>query len=310
MSKRKMVKFFMCLWVVLGVTGTSASWALPQDTAFIPELAEAPKIDGRINDACYMEAYSAKFTNYKIGESVKEQTTLYLSYDKDNFYLAFYCKESEMDKIRARETKRDGLKIFGDDCIEIFLDTNFDHSSYYHLAFNFSGTKYDARNMQGGAREVSFNPEWRVAAYRGKDFWSGEAAIPFASLEISAPSDGTKWSANFFRSAFARKEISNWTYVGKSAHTPNEFGTVIFGDFKSALEGILSSLKEETEQVELRIKDLPENESTKANLGLKDIKQRVSALSNLLKKDDFSPELWEVFNRENYLKLSYPEGQK
>ena len=102
-----------------------------------------------------------------VGEWCREQTTAYVSYDSSNLYIAFLCNESQPGKMRANKKSRDDVSIYSDDCVEIFIDVNHDHETYYHFMVNSLGVGYEARCEIGGLRNIrdaAWNPDCKVAA--------------------------------------------------------------------------------------------------------------------------------------------------
>ncbi len=90
----------------------------------IPKFSHSPKIDGELENPVWREGIKIEsFTQYepKEGSPPSEKTVVYIGYDDKNLYFAFYCYDSEPNKIRASLTKRD--KTRGDDFITIYLDT-------------------------------------------------------------------------------------------------------------------------------------------------------------------------------------------
>ena len=86
-----------------------------------------PVIDGNLGDACWEEAFQTEgFLRMDKNEASPEKTKAFICYDKEGLYVAFYCFDSQPDKIRAMQKKRGGM-IWQDDLVEIGLDTYHAH---------------------------------------------------------------------------------------------------------------------------------------------------------------------------------------
>ena len=67
-----------------------------------------PVIDGDISDDAWKTAAKAEtFVDRTTNAVVVDQTIVYLTFDDKYIYIAFDCKDSEPDKVEARETIRD-----------------------------------------------------------------------------------------------------------------------------------------------------------------------------------------------------------
>ena len=76
------------------------------------------------------------------GAPISQRTEIYLGYDDKNLYAVFVCFDTELQKIRARLSRRDD--IFDDDTVEIILDTFNDHRRAYAFNSNPIGVQADA----------------------------------------------------------------------------------------------------------------------------------------------------------------------
>ena len=140
--------------------------------------------------------------------------------------FGFKLLEPEPDKIRAVSTVHD-QSVFGDDCIEIFLDVTGERRRYYQVVANVLGTIYDG---------TADGAEWNAAgakavAARGPDFWSLEVYVPFTDFpERPDVRIGSAWYANFTRSRFVKGwELQRWSTLGKpSNHDFTAFGRLRF----------------------------------------------------------------------------------
>ncbi len=170
------------------------------------------------------------------GDRVPTQpTNVWMAYDNTNLYLYFKCWEADMSKLRATPAERDS-RIYTDDSVEIFLDTKHDRKTYYHIVVNAAGAMYDEMNKVNTPK--SWDGDWSVQTDEADDGWSATVTIPFKSLGITKPTDGTVWGMNFARHETRLVETSSWTEIGPGFHSPERFGEIVFGGRKSAVAAV------------------------------------------------------------------------
>lgn len=153
---------------------------IPVNRSSIP-----PIIDGKLNDLIWTQ--SIHFNNFKsfqpdYGKNASEETTVYLSYDRENIYVAFKCFDKNPDKIKASITKRDNM--FGDDWVAICLDTYNDHQSGYCFLVNPLGIQGDGMlNLEGNLDE-SHDMVWYSKGRLDEDGYTVEMKIPAKSIRF------------------------------------------------------------------------------------------------------------------------------
>lgn len=204
-----------------------ATVPLPQEALPLPEThcvqtAQPPTIDGKLDDSCWTLATAASgFRDIQTGRPASADTEVRTLRDADSLYVAVRCMEPDVSRIVAKTTTRDG-PVFGEDCIEIFLQPEPSSSDYLHLAANAAGGQYDEK-----VYDSSWDANWKVATSRGTNYWCAEFAIPFAGLDLT-PRMKKAWRFNVGRNR-PRGEGNSWTawsctYGG--FHTPSRFGTL------------------------------------------------------------------------------------
>lgn len=166
-------------------------------------LERAPnpvEVDGKMNEPAWdLAPWAGPFRSW--GRPLSQKTMARLLLDDHNLYVGFICMEPEPGKIKATVKNRDG-GVAADDCVEIFLDTNDDRSTYCYLAFNTIGTQTDGMGF-----DFSWNAAWHCATYIGDTGWTAEAAIPLASLGIDNVTS-QRWGINLARGNPRAKEYS------------------------------------------------------------------------------------------------------
>jgi hypothetical protein len=183
-------KIIFCVIFLLAVTFTLSYAHNDQPgsirpTIKIPKISNPPKIDGRLDDDCWEQA--TKLSNfYKFvpvdGEPASEKTEVLLAYDKENFYVAFRCYDSNRHKIRAHLSKRDIL--LEDDRVSFHIDTFNSQRRGYYIASNPLGVQYDGFRVEGqdgsSDLDIIYHSEGELNDYG----YSVEFVIPFKSLRF------------------------------------------------------------------------------------------------------------------------------
>jgi len=142
-----------------------------------------PVIDGKLDDPCWVEAYKSEdFWRVDKGEPSPERTRIYICYDKEALYVAFYCFHSQPGKIKAMQKKRGGI-IREDDFVEIGLDTYHTRKECYWFDITAGGTQRD-RIPGGSGTKVEWRGDWKGVAKIVGDGWTAEMAIPWKILRF------------------------------------------------------------------------------------------------------------------------------
>jgi hypothetical protein len=216
---------FKRIWLMVGLCAMigMSTMAISSPTEDVPETkpvyaAKAPVIDGKLDDAAWGKATELTLLHYTQRTPLKEPTKVKLLYDRNNLYVGFICKESQMKKTLSLVTALNG-PVFTDDCVEIMLAPNQTASDnrYIHFAANMLGTRYT--NKYGIVADLP----WKVKTSRQKDGWTAEFAIPFKSV-VEPETNAACWRVNFYREEQPRTEYSSWAPTQGSFHTPALFG--------------------------------------------------------------------------------------
>ncbi|MEN6305677.1 MAG: sugar-binding protein, partial [Armatimonadia bacterium] len=208
--------------VAVLVIAVAASVVAAAPVATAVRLDKPIALDGKLTEAVWAAAPIRDFAVLGEDAKAKQQTEAWLAYDDDNLYIAVKAHESQMDKLGATVTERDG-KVFNEDVIEIFVDPAKTNFAMLQFAFNPLGTQADLMGDAVGM-SMTWNGLWQVKTARGADFWSAEVALPFATLGVS-PLVKNEWGMNICRERAADRELSCWAPTAKFG-APASFGRV------------------------------------------------------------------------------------
>jgi hypothetical protein len=196
--------------------------ALPLPTAVCAKTAEPPKLDGKLDDACYQSASRLTgFRDINSGELAGEQTECWVLRDGEALYVAFRCLQTQPGPAKAQVTRRDGA-VFGEESVELFLQPNPASGEYIHLATNALGRQFDEIGF-----DTAWDADWQVATERQDNAWTAELRIPFAALPIG-PDAPERWRMNLCRNAAhgTQKLNSAWSCTYGGFHRPSRFGNL------------------------------------------------------------------------------------
>ena len=182
-----------------GVREHVRAWKFGTPAVFVPKAAEAPKIDGRLDEAAWKRAREVQEVHFRhlSGRAAPptQPTLARVLCDAENIYFAFDCADDDMKRLTVAGSKRDD-PVWRGDTVEIFLDPQHSHKldGYFHIAVNPAGVTMDTK---GGSPE--WNPALKVATSRSAAGWKAELALPFGELGIAKGEVPTVWGMNLTR---------------------------------------------------------------------------------------------------------------
>ncbi len=196
-------------------------------SAEVPWIDEPPTIDAQLDDAVWAEA--VKLTGFMSADQMPAmaETTLYAATDGENLYLAARCLDGSPEQVKGDAKREEEGTVFRDDCLAMFLQPDRDMPTYYQMAVNPLGVKFDQR-VVGGSRDYEFAPPWTVAGRKTDQGWQVEVKLPAESLDGTIARDKV-WGFNVHR-GFRGNLLPpvSWSYTPDSWHTPDQFGELEF----------------------------------------------------------------------------------
>jgi hypothetical protein len=144
------------------------------------------------------------------GEAATHPTEVYLGYDDEHLYIVFLAFDQEPDKVRARMVRRED--VFGDDTVEVILDTFADQRRGYAFLTNPYGIQWDALWTEGQWFDESFDTIWNSEGRLTEQGYMVRMAIPFKSLRFpNTPQQ--KWGLLFLRNVPRMNEFTTWPHM-------------------------------------------------------------------------------------------------
>ena len=213
-----------------GVSGQSATPSAPPATYVKRRLPAVktttpPTIDGDLSDPAWKTAPKAEtFVDQQNGSPVADQTTAYVLYDAKYLYIAFACKDSQPDKIEARETVRDskyqgqgnnGQGNNTEDNVEVIFDPFQGHRFEDRSLFSLNAIGCCSAQLGGGrANKVEWKGDWDGAVKKVADGWTAEMRIPWSALNYPASKQPITMGINFSRFQNRTHLLSMWSNIG------------------------------------------------------------------------------------------------
>lgn len=253
------------------------------------KIPDAPELDGNLGDKSWRQVPVASgFTRDGGQGQPKVPTEVRLTWTTAALHIGIRCGELDMSTVGATVAETDG-PVWDDDSIRIFVDPNHDNETWYELAFNVDGIRFD-QLMQQGAE--SWSGDWQVACHKHAKHWEAEIAIPL-DLFGEAPAAGATWGLNIGRHSKAAGQRMEWSCTFGQPYTPNRFGDLVFGSGSPApfvtvqhatfnlgsnnLVGILTNTGTTSQDVELMYEFVDENGQASTQKSLVLLKERARA---------------------------------
>ena len=180
--------------------------------ASIPEMKQAPKLDGVINENEWRDAIgNYGFVNIQPPERISNRRGSFRVGRKEEIlYFAFRTEAPPKSEILTRtkpDGKQDLIGAFHDDSIEMVLAPKHGRKSgdrtFYHIIFNANGALFDwAINPDDKTNPV--NKSWRLPKWKMKNtchdgWWDVEVAIPLSSLDANVSDLNSEWGMTLSR---------------------------------------------------------------------------------------------------------------
>ncbi|GJQ20504.1 MAG: hypothetical protein HBSIN02_08590 [Bacteroidia bacterium] len=168
-----------------------------------------PRIDGVLDDVVWTQA--PRVSGFKtfipdFGKEMPESTHVYMAYDRENLYFAYYCYDPDPSTIKAEVTNRDNIRRH--DWICINLDSFNDQQALYGFYVNPLGIQEDSRFAAGG-EDMSVDFVWYSAGRIVENGYIVEVQIPLKSIRY-ADTNPVEMSVVFERRVSRRSEQATY----------------------------------------------------------------------------------------------------
>lgn len=219
-STNQILRLPQALWltVVLLIAGNCRAQAPQPVSLNIPRVSKAPALEDFFSMEPNAEwegklAVARDFRQWrpKDGAPSTQKTVAYLGYDDKNLYVVFVCFDSDPRAIRAHLTPRD--QVFGDDFVDVWLDTFHERHRMYEFQANPLGVQGDGIDDETNSNEdFTFDTVWYSRGKLTPEGYVVWIAIPFKSLRFSN-ADVQTWGILLQRDITRNSEKTFWPRV-------------------------------------------------------------------------------------------------
>ena len=223
-------------------------------TVVIGRSSNPPAIDGRLDDSVWETAtYINDFIQIAPVEGAPgtEETEVWMAYDNDHLYFAFYAHYTRPEVMRINRADREEIR--GDDRMAVLFDTFLDQQRAYQFEVNGYGVQGDSlvnadgstgfsrssssssasrggsgprrsggsgmsQSGQFGIRgDQSWDALFDTAGQVVDDGWTAEMRIPFKSLRYPsrASGEGHRWGFQITRVIRDKSEAQSWSPISR-----------------------------------------------------------------------------------------------
>jgi len=201
-----------------------------------PRVQQPPVVDGILDDVAWSEAplETGAWTSYNplYGDSISQQTRVWMAYDADYIYLAFQCDDPDPAAIKTSITRRDN--IWSDDWVGVSLDALGTGQTSYHLMVNPSGVQLDMLNSVAGGEDESPDYVWDSAGRLNASGYAVEMRLPLQSIRFRGGQD-VRMGVLFWR-RISRSGVSvSWPGLEPGKWVFEKHASLVFSDLRARL---------------------------------------------------------------------------
>ncbi|WP_231458524.1 DUF5916 domain-containing protein [Pedobacter sp. Leaf132] len=208
------MKFYFTLLFALSVSLIFAQDPSKQRELKAVRTAETPKIDGVLDDACWVNVpiVTDFFELRPVPGRVEKQdrrTEMKVLYDDVAIYVYARMYDAA-DSVSHELVSRDN--IGNADFISIIVDPFYDKMNGNGFFVTAAGVQFDAKYSQVGDEDPNWNAVWESAVKLDDKGWTSEMKIPYSALRFSSK-DIQNWGLNFSRRTQRSNTQTFWNFV-------------------------------------------------------------------------------------------------
>ena len=206
--------------------------ASQQRVYYASKINKRPKIDGKLNDACWEAGtWEGQFVQQipKQGKNSTQNTLIKIVYDDNNIYVGFKC--FDQGEIRSILSRRD-VDVSAGDIVGIAFDSYNDNHTAYEFNLTAAGQKIDMVHLGANNLDYNWDAVWDGKTQVSDSVWTAEMQIPFCQLRFS-PGEKQGWGVHIWRWIDRNNENDQWKLIPVDAPAM----VYLFGDLKG-IEGV------------------------------------------------------------------------
>jgi len=177
-----------------------------------------PKVDGRLNDACWDEGtWAGDFVQQRPveGATPSQKTEIKILYDEHNIYVAIRAYDNEPNKIDRQMGRRD---MFTGDVVGICFDSYHDFRTGFEFNLTAGGSKVDLLLTNQGV-DISWDAVWYGKTAIEDSAWTAEMQIPLSQLRYSSENEQI-WGLHAWRWINRNQEECQWNLIPRDSPGP------------------------------------------------------------------------------------------
>jgi hypothetical protein len=171
-----------------------------EDPYIVPKAGSIIRIDGILDEEVWDRALLLEL-RYEVspGENIDPpvQTEVLLTYDDENLYAAFRCYDPYPSAIRAHLTDREDF--FGDDHVNIHIDTFNDERRSFTIGANPYGVQMDAISTLDFSFDWSWDTIFESDGQINSWGYVVELAVPFDQIRFQRAGGSQVWGFDAWR---------------------------------------------------------------------------------------------------------------
>ena len=197
-------------------------------------VQQPPSIDGMLDDDAWRQApfETPGWQSYSPlhGDTIPQQTKVWMAYDANYIYFAFQCDDPEPGAIKTSITRRDN--IWSDDWVGFSLDALGTGQVSYHFMANPSGVQLDMLNSAAGNEDESPDYVWDSAGRLNETGYAVEMRVPLQSIRFRG-GDEVRMGVLFWRRVSRTGVSVAWPALEPGKWVFEKHASLVFGGLRT-----------------------------------------------------------------------------
>ena len=194
---------------------------VPKKVCSVITAQAKPKLDGRLDDPVWQSAKPV--TLQSVSGSSAYSTAAVFAFDDGFLYFALSCRKAPGVDYSAKNSSRaPDTDLSNGDRVTLMLDIDRDYATYWQFTIDHRGSP--AESCFG---DITWNPEWFIAAAGDEQYWTAEVAIPLTELSPKQPQVRDVWTVGIQR-VIPRVGFQSFSVPAAIDPRPEGFGLLVF----------------------------------------------------------------------------------
>ncbi len=148
-------------------------------------ISEPLHIDGRLDEAFYLETSYSDFIQYEPfnGAKASQKTDMWIAYDDAAIYVGARMWDNQPDSVVGRIGRRDAF--LNADVFEVIIDSYHDKRNGFSFQINPAGSMRDEVYFNDSWTDDSWDGIWEAKTTIDDKGWTAEMRIPLSQLRFS-----------------------------------------------------------------------------------------------------------------------------